>query len=306
MSLPIDPDSYTFKRPIAKIIGIGGAGCNVIHNAPLESIAICTMNDHLRPIACRKCIKISKNDLEILKSSDLRVVPGLHYELKSAISDMLGESNIIYICAGLGGETGTIVAPVVSSLCKKFSDLIIMALAFPFSVEGKDRHQLAMKGLVSASQTADLIIIYENDRLLRVVPYMSLHDALEYINEAMMMPLLDLVASTTVRDLCDIRNMFSSSKYAVMCSGKISPVKMLDDLYLILKNPWGKYLYDSVDVALLIISAKIFDNLAVNTILEETKRIFSRAEVKFYYHDDKNLDDALRVTVLLGSSKYPP
>ncbi|MCQ5375003.1 MAG: hypothetical protein NO474_00160 [Methanomassiliicoccales archaeon] len=289
------------KHPRLKVIGVGGAGCNILLDSHFENIAICTSNDHVRQIPESKRLVIDEKHLSILQGTNPRTLASIDYQLKEMIQEAIGESEILYICAGLGGETGTYVAPAIAHICRRMSDFIVMSLALPFSVEGRDRRNLASRGLLNALHASDVVIVYENDRLLRAAPHLPLYNAFRLMDEVMLFPALALERAITIEDLHELRAMFSSFKHAVFCVGTAVSSQEHLALYNALDSPWCDYSIEKVGAVLLIISSEKIDDFLIKRISEEAKRKLPKASIKCVCYADPSLRGKVRVAALLGT-----
>ena len=61
--------------------------------------------------------------------------------------DAISGANMIFITAGMGGGTGTGVAPVVAKIAKKLGILTVAVVTKPFAFEGKRRMDNALSGI---------------------------------------------------------------------------------------------------------------------------------------------------------------
>ncbi|WP_334087619.1 cell division protein FtsZ [Helicobacter typhlonius] len=87
-------------------------------------------------------------------------------ELKLAING----SQIAFVCAGLGGGTGTGAAPVVAKAARETGALTIAVVTKPFKSEGNKRAKFAEEGLKKLKAESDCIIVIPNERLLSIIP----------------------------------------------------------------------------------------------------------------------------------------
>jgi len=143
-------DSQKLLKTKIKVIGIGWAGCNVINYMS----------------------KFGINDIEYIAiSSDPRILD--YYDViqnKKKIRDALAGSECVFIIAGMGGKTGTEVAPVVAQISKELDALTIGIVITPFIFEGKKRLIMAEKGIEKLKKTADAVILIPNQAILKLIP----------------------------------------------------------------------------------------------------------------------------------------
>ena len=56
---------------------------------------------------------------------------------REAIEELIGESDMVFITAGMGGGTGTGAAPIIASIAKEQGALTVAVATKPFIFEGK-------------------------------------------------------------------------------------------------------------------------------------------------------------------------
>jgi len=85
------------------------------------------------------------------------------------IKSILEGSDIVFVSAGLGGGTGTIVAPIIAKAAKEIGALSISIVTNPFSFEGSKRAKIAKEGLEELKFESDSVIVIDSERLLSIV-----------------------------------------------------------------------------------------------------------------------------------------
>ncbi|RZC59786.1 hypothetical protein C5167_007090 [Papaver somniferum] len=91
-------------------------------------------------------------------------------ESKSAICEVLADSDLVFVAAGMGGGTGSGAAPVVARLSKDAGYLTVGVVTYPFSFEGRRRSVQALEAIEKLQASVDTLIVIPNDRLLDVAP----------------------------------------------------------------------------------------------------------------------------------------
>lgn len=163
-------ESKTALRPC--IIGIGGAGSNVLDRITLDR----TVDAHL--ICMHTDIRVLSHAMapnKIQLGSDLmRGVgaggdPDLGREAALFSRDEIRQAveghEIIFICTGLGGGTGSGAAPVIAEIAKNTNALVFVTATMPFSFEGRRRLAQAEESLQLLQKRADALILFENNRM---------------------------------------------------------------------------------------------------------------------------------------------
>ena len=176
-----------------KVVGCGGAGTNTISRC-LEGgvngrnlVAINTDAQHLLDADVPHKILIGRHLTKGLGAGSIpRIGEDAAKESEQDIRTALGHSDMIFITCGLGGGTGTGSAPVVAQIAKETGALTIGVVTIPFSVEGFIRMDNADQGLKRLRETCDTVIVIPNDKLLEVVPNLSLNDAFKVADEVLM------------------------------------------------------------------------------------------------------------------------
>lgn len=106
-----------------------------------------------------------------------------------------GDTKMVIIVAGLGGETGTDVAPVVARIAReKEVALTVGIVTIPFLFEGIDRIQMAHAGINELSKHVDALFIIDNQRLTEIFNDLDQTNAFAKSDETL---------TTAVGSLCD-------------------------------------------------------------------------------------------------------
>lgn len=82
------------------------------------------------------------------------------------LRQVIGQPDMVFITAGMGGGTGTGSAAVVAQLAKQSGALTIGIVTKPFTFEGAHRLRSAEEGIATLTEAVDTLIIIPNDRLL--------------------------------------------------------------------------------------------------------------------------------------------
>jgi len=107
-------------------------------------------------------------------------------ESEQDVRESMGHADMVFVTCGLGGGTGTGSAPVVAQIAKESGALTIGVVTLPFSVEGLIRMENAEAGLKRLRNVCDTVIVIPNDKLLDVVPNLSLNAAFKVADEVLM------------------------------------------------------------------------------------------------------------------------
>ena len=160
-----------------KVIGIGGAGNNVVNrmvNAGtmgVEFIAVNTDKQALGVSGAQQKIQIGEKLTHGQGAgADPDVGKRAAEESRNAISEALEGTDMVFITAGMGGGTGTGAAPIVAESAKDAGILTVGVVTKPFSWEGKRRAVQAQQGISELMDKVDSLLIIPNDRLKYASP----------------------------------------------------------------------------------------------------------------------------------------
>ncbi len=162
------------KQANIKVFGSGGAGNNMVSwlyrkgIKGAEIIAANTDQQHL---------DISEADRKILMGKDITKGLGCGgYPEKGAeaaresiqdVKDSLKGVDMAFICAGMGGGTGTGSAPVIAKVAKELGSIVIGTVTMPFKIE-RARVDKAEFGLQQLREVTDTVIVIDNNRLVEI------------------------------------------------------------------------------------------------------------------------------------------
>ncbi len=217
-----------------KIIGCGGGGSNTINRIAEEGIVgadlIATNTDaqHLLSIHAPRKILLGRRTTRGLGAGALpQVGQDAAREAEEELRLALNGANIAFITCGLGGGTGTGSASVVSSLAKEIGALTVVFTTFPFKGEGKLRMENAEWGLDRLREVADTVIVVPNDKLIELVPRLSLNAAFKVADEILMRSIKGLTEIVTKPglinlDFNDLRTVMKSAGVAMIGLGESS------------------------------------------------------------------------------------
>ncbi|PSP27321.1 cell division protein FtsZ [Halobacteriales archaeon QH_2_65_14] len=179
-------DADGFGDPRIVIVGCGGAGNNTVNRLynigvdGAETIAINTDKQHLQMIEADTKILVGKSLTNGLGAGgDPNMGERATEMAQGTIKEVLGDADLVFVTAGMGGGTGTGAAPVVSKIAKEQGAIVVGMVSTPFNVE-RARTVKAEEGLERLREEADSIIVLDNNRLLDYVPNLPIGKAFSY------------------------------------------------------------------------------------------------------------------------------
>lgn len=232
-------------RTKIKIFGCGGAGSNTINRITEEGItgaelyALNTDAQHLLTIRSPHKMLIGRKVTRGLGAGSLpQVGEEAALENEEVIRQAIGDADIVFITCGLGGGTGTGSAPVMAKLAKESGALTIAIVTKPFAAEGAVREENADYGLEKLRNVADTVIVIPNDKLLELVPRLSLNDAFKVADEILMRSIKGITEIITKPglvnlDFADLKTIMKGGGVAMIglgeASGESKAIAALED-----------------------------------------------------------------------------
>ena len=164
---------YNQERVVKiKVIGVGGAGNNVI-NRMIESkvdgvdfVVVNTDKQDLNKSICPTKIQIGEKLTGGMGAgSKPEIGQKSAEESRAAIAKIMEGTDMVFITAGMGGGTGTGAAPIVADLAHEAGILTVGVVTKPFKFEGANRMRQAEAGIKELHDKVDSLIVSPNDRL---------------------------------------------------------------------------------------------------------------------------------------------
>jgi cell division protein FtsZ len=178
-------EENTSETRKVRVIGVGGAGSNILDRAMLDGIdrvelaAANTDVQSLTGAVTNLKIQLGRNLTRGLGSGgDPELGLAAAEESSEEIQAAIAGYDIVFVCAGLGGGTGSGAAPYIAKLAKDAGALVLVLATIPFTFEGRRRCAQAGASLQLVREYADAVICFENDRMAELtLPRMGIHEA---------------------------------------------------------------------------------------------------------------------------------
>ncbi len=165
------------------VMGAGGAGNNTVTRLSqmgikgASTVIINTDAKHLSISQADKKILIGRELTRGLGAGGFpQVGQKAAEESINELKKTLEGVDMVYICSGMGGGTGTGSSSVVARVAKELGAIVIGCVTMPFKIEGA-RIGRAEDGLAVLRQVCDTVIVIENDRLLKIAGDLPLQQA---------------------------------------------------------------------------------------------------------------------------------
>ncbi|MCF6218503.1 MAG: cell division protein FtsZ [Gammaproteobacteria bacterium] len=220
---------------VIKVIGVGGGGGNAVEHMVVQTLDgvdfICANTDAqaLRNSSAKTVLQLGGDTTKGLGAGanpDIGRQAAL--DDRERIAEVIGDADMIFITAGMGGGTGTGAAPVVAQIARELDILTVAVVTKPFPFEGKKRMAVAELGIKELSENVDSLITIPNEKLLSVLgKTTTLLDAFKAANDVLFGAVQGISELITRQglinvDFADVRTVMSEMGMAVMGTGSAS------------------------------------------------------------------------------------
>jgi cell division protein FtsZ len=304
-----------------KIVSVGGAGLNALDRIVLDGLEradVVAINTDVQSLTSSVATRKVQLGRSVSRGLGAGGDPEVGYQaaLESAgeIREALADSRVIFICAGLGGGTGSGAAPYVAEAAREAGALVIAFVTLPFAFEGKRRNGQAREALARLAEFAHAVVCFENDRMGDLTPPQAgIHQAFA---------MADFTISQSVRSIVNliqrpglIRIGFDDLLAALRTRNSRclfgygesdSDNRAHDALTQALKNPLmdrGRMLADATHVLVQVAGGPKMTLSEVEILMQELGRhVSDQTQILFGTVVDGRLGDRLSVTIISSLS----
>ena len=249
-----------------KVIGAGGGGNNMVTwlykrgIKGAEILACNTDKQHLNVSEADKKFIIGKECTRGLgcggfPQKGAEAAQESIAELKTALKG----ADMTFVCAGLGGGTGTGAAPVIAQLAKDMGSIVIGTVTMPFNIE-RARIEKAEFGLEQLRKYSDTVIVIDNNRLVTIAGNLPIQQAFAVANEliaTMIKGIVETIAMPSLvnLDYADVKTIMTNGGVAAIGVGSSDTNNRVEEAVKgALENPLLDIEYAGATGALIHIS----------------------------------------------------
>ena len=321
----IVPTDWVPENSIIKVIGVGGGGCNAVNYMYHQHIEGCTFivcnTDKQVLEQCDVPIKIQLGEDGLGAGTNPTEGRNAALNSQDIIEEKVlsGNTEMLFITAGMGGGTGTGAAPVIASMAKKKGILTVGVVTIPFKSQGPETMTKAIDGINELEKNVDSLRIINNEKLLEVYGELLLQK---------MFPKADEVLATAVRgiteiikkrgymnvDFKDVRTMMKNSGYALMGCGSGTGENRIENA---VRNALESPLLNDYDLSTaqnFLINITVGNNdqgmtaTQYSKVTEMIKTYTGKAnnfKTGLVFDDDPNFGDKVNITVIVTGINMP-
>jgi len=302
-----------------KVIGVGGAGCNCVNrmtNTGIKSaktMAINTDGKHLNMVDAHQKMLIGKTITRGLGAGgDMSVAKKCAEADIELLKREIGENELVFLCAGMGGGTGSGAAPTVARVAKEQGAIVIAMVTYPFALE-RVRLRKAQEAIGNLVKECDTVVVIDNNRLAAFAPNLPINKAFELadsittravtgISDTIMFPSLINV------DYADVMSVMKDGGLSMISLGEGSGVDRVENAIKdTLEHPLLDVDYEGAKGCLLHLEGgsdlSLGDAIKSGELMTQT--FDDTASIKMGARINPQFREKLRITAIITGIKSP-
>lgn len=308
------PRASKQRTPNIKVVGLGGAGGRILEHLAaghLEGASFVAMNTDARLLAALNVQeKVQIGAGGVGAGGDPDTGYAATEESVAILRESFQGAELVFLCAGLGGGTGSGGAPMIANLARQCGATVVAFVTMPFSIEGKPRREQAQAALAQVSQQAQIVICFENDRMDEAVsaiaPALQSFAMADAILCQAIRALVSLVSGQGVLHvgLDELASALrrTDSRCLFGYGESDSETRAVDALDRALRSPLmkrGQVLADARDVVVHVTAGPGFSLAELGVLMEHAHRhIGENARLHLGVAADSRLGGTLAVTII--------
>jgi len=188
----VKPDSARVAK--IKVIGVGGGGGNAVSSMMdsglVNGVEFVAANTDAQVLLNNKAPTKLQIGEKLTKGLGVGGDPEMGRqaaeESVEKIKELLIDSDMVFVTAGMGGGTGTGATPIIAQLAKEAGALTVGVVTKPFAFEGTRRMVAAEDGIEKLREATDTLIVIPNQRLMDVIDRkMTLLEAFKVVDSVL-------------------------------------------------------------------------------------------------------------------------
>ena len=299
---------------VIKVIGIGGGGGNAVNRmvkSGLKGVSFVAINTDVQVLAR----SLADVKLQIGSKLTRGLGAGANPEIgrraaeedRNKIFEILEDTDMVFVTAGMGGGTGTGGAPVVANIARELGILTIAVVTKPFTFEGRKRNRQSEDGIEQLKKVVDTLIVIPNDRLLQVTERStSIVEAFQMVDDILLQgvqSISDLINVPGIinLDFADIRTIMANAGTSLMGIGRATGEnKAIEAAKVAVSSPLLETSFKGAKGILFNVTGG--PNLGILEIHKAAEIICSaaseEANIIFGAVIDKKIKDEMKITVI--------
>lgn len=313
--MPIGLEENTTKDGARiKVIGVGGGGNNAVDRmieAGVTKAEFICVNTDAQQLANVKAPTVLNIGRKLTSGLGAGAKPEIGRqaaeESKDEIKNLVKDTEMVFVTAGMGGGTGTGAAPIIAEAAKSLGVLTVAVVTKPFFFEGPQRMRNAEEGIKNLAEKVDAIVTIPNDLLLKIADKkVTIKDSFKLADDVLRQGVQGIIEVITQRgimncDFADVRTIMKDSGVAHMGIGVGKGENAAQDaVRAAIESPLLETSIEGAENVLLNITGgsefSLVDMGEVSSIVRDL--VSEEANIIVGTAMDDNLKDEIKVTLI--------
>ena len=307
-------ENTTIDGARIKGIGVGGGGNNAVDRmieAGVTKAEFICVNTDAQQLANVKAPTVLNIGRKLTSGLGAGAKPEIGRqaaeESKDEIKNLVKDTEMVFVTAGMGGGTGTGAAPIIAEAAKSLGVLTVAVVTKPFFFEGPQRMRNAEEGIKNLAEKVDAIVTIPNDLLLKIADKkVTIKDSFKLADDVLRQGVQGIIEVITQRgimncDFADVRTIMKDSGVAHMGIGVGKGENAAQDaVRAAIESPLLETSIEGAENVLLNITGgsefSLVDMGEVSSIVRDL--VSEEANIIVGTAMDDNLKDEIKVTLI--------
>ena len=307
-------ENTTIDGARIKVIGVGGGGNNAVDRmieAGVTKAEFVCVNTDAQQLANVKAPTVLNIGRKLTSGLGAGAKPEIGRqaaeESKDEIKNLVKDTEMVFVTAGMGGGTGTGAAPIIAEAAKSLGVLTVAVVTKPFFFEGPQRMRNAEEGIKNLAEKVDAIVTIPNDLLLKIADKkVTIKDSFKLADDVLRQGVQGIIEVITQRgimncDFADVRTIMKDSGVAHMGIGVGKGENAAQDaVRAAIESPLLETSIEGAENVLLNITGgsefSLVDMGEVSSIVRDL--VSEEANIIVGTAMDDNLKDEIKVTLI--------
>lgn len=307
-------ENTTIDGARIKVIGVGGGGNNAVDRmieAGVTKAEFICVNTDAQQLANVKAPTVLNIGRKLTSGLGAGAKPEIGRqaaeESKDEIKNLVKDTEMVFVTAGMGGGTGTGAAPIIAEAAKSHGVLTVAVVTKPFFFEGPQRMRNAEEGIKNLAEKVDAIVTIPNDLLLKIADKkVTIKDSFKLADDVLRQGVQGIIEVITQRgimncDFADVRTIMKDSGVAHMGIGVGKGENAAQDaVRAAIESPLLETSIEGAENVLLNITGgsefSLVDMGEVSSIVRDL--VSEEANIIVGTAMDDNLKDEIKVTLI--------
>ena len=307
-------ENTTIDGARIKVIGVGGGGNNAVDRmieAGVTKAEFICVNTDAQQLANVKAPTVLNIGRKLTSGLGAGAKPEIGRqaaeESKDEIKNLVKDTEMVFVTAGMGGGTGTGAAPIIAEAAKSLGVLTVAVVTKPFFFEGPQRMRNAEEGIKNLVEKVDAIVTIPNDLLLKIADKkVTIKDSFKLADDVLRQGVQGIIEVITQRgimncDFADVRTIMKDSGVAHMGIGVGKGENAAQDaVRAAIESPLLETSIEGAENVLLNITGgsefSLVDMGEVSSIVRDL--VSEEANIIVGTAMDDNLKDEIKVTLI--------